>query len=60
MDLSKPQYNIVEKASSTLGYKYRQESLDKIRDFILSEEVRDKKALSTKNATAARKMSIVV
>ena len=60
MDLSKPQYNIVEKAGSTLGYKHRQESQDKMRDFILSVEVRDKKVLSTKNATAARKMSIVV
>lgn len=60
LDLYKPKYNIVEKAGFTLGYKHRQESLNKMRNFILSEEVRDKKALSTKNATAARKMFIVV
>lgn len=60
MDLFKPQYNIVETAGSTLGYKHTQESLEKIRDFILSDEVRDRKALSTENATAARRISIVV
>lgn len=60
MDLFKPQYNIVETAGSTLGYKHTQESLEKMRDFILSDEVRDKKALSIKNATTARTISIVV
>lgn len=60
MDLYKPTYNIVEKAGSTLGYKHTQESLDKMRDFILSDEVRAIKALSTKNATAARSISILV
>lgn len=60
MDLFKPQYNIVETAGSTLGYKHTQQSLDKMRDFILSDEVRDRKALSTKNATAVRRISIVV
>jgi len=60
MDLFKPQYNIVETAGSTLGYKHTQESLEKMRDFILSDEVRDRKALSTENATAARRISIVV
>jgi len=60
MDLFKPQYNIVETAGSTLGYKHTQESLEKRRDFILSDEVRDRKALSTENATAARRISIVV
>lgn len=60
MDLYKPQYNIVEKAGSTLGYKHTQESLDKMRNFILSDEVRNKKAISAANATAARKISVVV
>ena len=60
MGLYKPQYNIVEKAGSTLGYKHTQESLDKMRNFILSDEVRNKKAISAANATAARKISVVV
>lgn len=30
MDLIKPQYNIVETAGSTLGYKHTPESLSKI------------------------------
>jgi excinuclease UvrABC nuclease subunit len=60
MDLLKPRYNIVQKAGSTLGYKHTSESLAKMRDFVLSTEVRDRKALSTVNATAARKISIIV
>ncbi len=60
MDLVKPQYNIVEIAGSTLGYKHTPESLAKIRDFVLSDEVRNRKVLSTVNATAARRMSIIV
>jgi hypothetical protein len=59
MDLLKPQYNIVEMAGSTLGYKHTPESLAKMRDFVLSDEVRDRKALSTINATAARRISIL-
>lgn len=60
MDLVKPQYNIAETAGSTLGYKHIPESLAKMRDFVLSDEVRNRKALSTVNATAARKISIIV
>lgn len=60
MDQYKPQYNILDKAGSTLGYKHTQESLDKMRNFILSDEVRNKKAISTANATAKRKISVVV
>lgn len=60
MDLFKPQYNIVETAGSTLGYKHTQESLDKMIDFLLSDEIRDRKAPSIENATAARRMSIQV
>jgi hypothetical protein len=60
MDLLKPKYNTVEMAGSTLGYKHTPESLAKMRDFVLSDEVRDRKALSTINATAARRISILV
>ena len=60
MDLFKPEYNIAEIAGSTLGYKHTPESLAKMRDFVLSDEVRDRKALSTTNATAARRISIMV
>lgn len=60
MDLVKPQYNIVEIAGSTLGYKHTPESLAKMRDFVLSDEVRDRKALSTVNATAAIRISIII
>lgn len=60
LDLLKPQYNIVEQAGSTLGYKHTPESLEKMRNFVLSDEVRQRKALSTANATAARRVSIIV
>jgi hypothetical protein len=60
MDTLKPQYNIVEIAGSTLGYKHTPESLAKMRDFVLSIEVRDRKALSTANATAARRIPILI
>ena len=52
MDSLKPTYNIVEIAGSTLGYKHSPESLEKMRNFVMSEEAREKKALSTANATA--------
>jgi len=54
----KPEYNIVKKAGSTLGYKHSEESLK--RDFILSDEILVKKKLATKNATLARSISILV
>lgn len=44
MDILKPEYNIVEKAGSTLGYRHTPESLEKMRDFVMSEEARAKKA----------------
>lgn len=59
IDLIKPKYNIAEVARSTLGYKHTQESLAKMRDFVLSDEVRNRKMLSTVNATAGRKITIV-
>lgn len=62
MDYLNPNYNIVETAGSTLGYRHTPESPlgAKMRDFVLSEEVRERKALSTENATASRRISIVV
>lgn len=60
MDYLKPEYNIVEKAGSTLGYKHTPESLTKMRDFVMSEETRAKKALSTANAAAANRLPIIV
>jgi len=60
LDFFQPEYNIVQRAGSTLGYKHTQQSLDKMRDFVLSREVRDRKALSTVNATAAKSISIEV
>lgn len=50
----------MEQAGSTLGYKHTPESLEKMRNFVLSDEVRQRKALSTANATAARRVSIIV
>jgi hypothetical protein len=60
LDNLKPEYNIVKIAGSTLGYKHTPASLKKMRDFVLSEEVRERKALATANATASRRISIVV
>jgi len=60
LDNLKPVYNIVEKAGSILGYKHTEESLKKMRDFIISDLVMAKKRLSTKNATASRRVEIMV
>ena len=38
LDVIKPEYNIVEKAGSTLGYKHTEDSLAKMRNFVLSDE----------------------
>jgi hypothetical protein len=53
LDNLKPQYNIVETAGSTLGYKHTEESIEKMRNFVLSEEVLARKRLATVNATAS-------
>jgi hypothetical protein len=53
LDNLKPQYNIVETAGSTLGYKHTEESIEKMRNFVLSEEVIARKRLATANATAS-------
>lgn len=60
LDTIKPEYNIVEKAGSTLGYTHNEASLAKMRNFVLSDEVRKRKASSTANAAAANRVPIVV
>ena len=60
LDLYKPHYNIATIAGSTLGYKHSQESLEKMRNFILSDEVRERKILSTVNASIANRLPISV
>jgi len=60
LDNLQPEYNIVKTAGSTLGYKHTEESLEKMRNFVLSEEVLARKRLSTVNATASRKVAIIV
>jgi len=60
LDTLKPEYNVAKIAGSTLGYKHSEESLKKMRDFILSAKVLAKKKLATKNATTARSIPILV
>lgn len=60
LDILKPDYNIAETAGSTLGYKHTDESIAKMRNFVLTGEVKIKKALATKNATASIKVSMVM
>jgi O6-methylguanine-DNA--protein-cysteine methyltransferase len=43
-----------------MGYKHTEETLKKMRDFILSDEVIARKRLSTEKATAARRISLSV
>lgn len=60
LDISKPLYNIATIAGSTLGYKHTPELLDKMRSFVLSVEVRERKVLSTLNASTANRHSVTV
>jgi GIY-YIG catalytic domain len=60
LDNLKPKYNIVERAGSTLGYKHTDESLKKMKDFILSDLVMAKKKLATENATSSIRIPIFV
>ena len=60
LDKIQPEYNIVEKAGSTIGYKHTEDSLAKMRNFVLSDEVKKRKAGSTANASAANRVPIVV
>ena len=60
LDNLKPEYNIVETAGSTLGYKHTEQSLKKMRNFVLSDEVLARKRLATKNATSSRRIPILI
>ena len=60
LDNLKPEYNIAEIAGSTLGYKHTPESLTKMRDFVLSVEVLERKRKATVNAAAANRIPILV
>lgn len=60
LDKIKPEYNIVEKAGSRVGYKHTEDSLAKMRNFVLSDEVKKRKANSTTNASAANRVPIIV
>jgi len=60
LDNLKPEYNIATIAGSTLGYKHTSESLAKMRDFVLSAEVLERKRKSTTNATAAIRVAVEV
>jgi len=40
IDLLKPEYNVLTKAGSSFGYKHNQETLDKLKFCITSEETR--------------------
>lgn len=60
LDLYKPHYNIATVAGSTLGYKHSQESLEKLRNIVLSDEVRERKIISTLNASIANRLPICV
>lgn len=48
------------RGGSTLGYKHTPETIQKMKGFVFSEEVLQKKALSTVNATNARKLAVTV
>jgi hypothetical protein len=60
MDLTKPEYNIVKTAGSTLGYKHTSESLAKMRAFVLSDEVKERKILAAIKAGAANRIGVLV
>ena len=61
MGLLRPDYNIVELAGNTLGYKHNEESIQKMRNFVLSAELIAKKALNVvKYATAAKMVPVIV
>ena len=60
LNLYKPHYNIATIAGSTLGYKHSQESLEKMRNIVLSDEVKKRKMLSTVNASIANRLPVTV
>jgi len=60
MDLLNPEYNVVYKAGSTEGYKHTPESLEKMRNFVLSAEVREKKILAVAKASEANRIAVII
>lgn len=60
MDLLKPEYNIVKTAGSTIGYKHTPETMAKMRAFVLSDEVKEKKTLAAIRAGAANRKAVLV
>lgn len=55
LDNLNPKYNIVKLAGSTLGFKHSDESIKKLRDFILSDELLTRKKLATVNTYFSKK-----
>lgn len=53
IDLLKPEYNILKKADSSLGYKHSEETLEKLKSFAIRPENLDK--LKIFNASVAQK-----
>lgn len=60
LDRLKPSYNIVQTAGSTLGYKHTLESLAKMRNFVLSDEVKERKTKAAIKAGKANRVPILV
>lgn len=60
MDALKPSYNIAQQAKSTSGYKHTPESLAKMREFVFSDEVKTRKALSTVNASQVNRIPLSI
>lgn len=60
IDTLNPEYNIVKKAGSTLGYKHTTESLERMRNFVLSAETIEKKIEAVSKASAANRIPIIV
>lgn len=60
MDKLHSEYNMVKQGGNTLGYKHTEESIEKMRSFILSEETLNRKRQSTANASASNRVGIVI
>lgn len=60
LDLLIPEYNIVETAGNTLGYKHTPETLAKFKNRVYSEDVKNKWREAIILATAARKTPVIV
>lgn len=60
LDTYKPVYNIATIAGSTLGYKHSQEYLNKMKNFVLTDEMRAKKVISAINASTFNRYAVNV